>query len=538
MHDALKQSVFHHSSFFIPPFPCASRHASFSLHHSSPPLLKQAVHATIFFSCWLLILAAVWPPALAAAQPEGKDRPTAALSGKASSSTPPPSSAYALSLTEAIRAGLTQHPSIERAQASSKSAAAETKQDQGRLYPWLEASAAGGTGSIRVLSSDGANIHATGDLASSFRNRSGFHTYGGGRGFALAGALPKHNMNMTTGGLLLNQLITDFGTSAHRILASQAAEAATEKDILTSKALVILNIQQAYLTCLMQQRFVEIAAENLDTRKLIRDQVQTLYKHQLKAKLDLDLMTVEVENANLALIKSRNDLAQAFAALNNAMGVEGPDRYALEPVAIDKGPAPAVAELVEEGLKQRPELLGSQDRIQASQEFLQAVKALHFGDVSAVGTLGITKYGDIHDAGIPSDGVAPLWGFGVSARLPVFTGFKIQNQIVEAGHRKGEAEQELQNLANEVTLQVVKASLGQIASAEQITLEQERAAFAKEAVSLAQARYKLGLSSIVEVVRATTALFDAESRLAEAQYVYKKSQVLVAYAAGQDYRKF
>nr|MBI3613120.1 TolC family protein [Nitrospirota bacterium] len=490
------------------------------------------------FVAGCLLLFAVSPPTAAPAQAGNKASSAAAPAEKASSSPSPASPARFLSLTEAIRAGLAQHPLIERAQAASKSAAAETKQDQGRLYPWLEASAAGGTGSIRVLSSDGANIHATGDLASSFRNRSGFHTYGGGRGFALAGALPKHNQNMTTGGLLLNQLITDFGTSAHRILASQAAEAAAAKEILTNKALVILNIQQAYLTCLMQQRFVEIAAENLDTRKLIRDQVQSLYKHQLKAKLDLDLMTVEVENATLALINARNDLTQSFAALNHAMGIEGPDRYALEPVAIDKGSAPAVAELVEEGLKQRPELLGSQDRIQASQEFLQAVTALHFGDVSAVGTLGITKYGDIHDAGIPSDGVAPLWGFGVSARLPLFTGFKIQNQIVEAGHHKGEAEQDLQNLANEVTLQVVKASLGQIASAEQITLEQERTAFAKEAVNLAQARYKLGLSSIVEVVRATTALFDAESRLAEAQYVYKKSQALVAYAAGQDYRKF
>ncbi|MFM8552827.1 MAG: TolC family protein [Nitrospiraceae bacterium] len=491
----------------------------------------------VFFCGWLLILMA-WHPDTAPAPPNDTVPRAMSPSGKASTTKPPPSPAHLLSLTEAIQVSLAQHPSIERARATSRSAAAETKQDKGRLYPWLEASAAGGTGSIRVLGSDGANIHATGDLASSFRNRSGFHTYGGGRGFALAGALPKHNMNMTTGGLLLNQLITDFGTSAHRILASQSAEAATEKDILTNKALVILNVHQAYLTCLMQQRFVEIAAENLDTRKVIRDQVQSLYKHQLKAKLDLDLVSVEVENANLALIKARNDLAQAFASLNNAMGVEGPDRYALESMSIDTEPAPAMAELVEEGLKYRPELLGGQDRIQASQELLQAIKSLHFGDVSAVGTLGITKYGDIHDAGIPSDGVAPLWGFGVSARLPLFTGFKIQNQIVEAGHHKGEAEQELQNLANEVTLQVVKASLGQIASAEQIALEQERAAFAKEAVNLAQARYKLGLSSIVEVVQATTALFDAESRLAEAQYVYKKSQVLVAYAAGQDYRKF
>jgi outer membrane protein len=475
----------------------------------------------VFIVCLLSLLAA-WQPNAVAAQP-GDAKPAAPF----------------LTLKNAITAGVAQHPLIERAQAALESAAAETKQTKGRQYPWLEASVAGSAGSLRVRSSDGASIHATGDLATSFlRNRAGLHLHGGGRGFALAGALPQHNQNMTTGGLILNQLITDFGTTAHRILANQSAEAATEKDILTNKALVILNVQQAYLACLMQERLAEIAAENLKKRQVIENQLRTLHKHQLKSKLDLDLVTVQVRNAELALIKAQNDLTQAFAALNNAMGIEGPDRYDLEPVPIAKEPAPAVADLVEQALRHRPELLGGQDRLQASQELLQAVKALHFGEISAVGAAGVTKYGAVHDGGIPSDGVASFWGFGVTARLPLFTGFKIQNQIAEAGHRKGETEQELQNLANEVTLQVIKASLGQIAIAEQIELEQERVAFAREAMDLVQTRYKLGLSSIVEMIRAATALFDAESRLAEARYVYKTSQALVAYAAGQDYQKY
>jgi outer membrane protein len=443
-----------------------------------------------------------------------------------------------LSLSEAIRVGVTQHPLLERSRYAFLAAGAATKQTQGELYPWLEASAAGGAGSIRVLSSDGATIHATGELPEAPRNRSGFHQHGGGRGFALAGALPKHNMNMATGGLILNQLITDFGTTAHRILASQATEAATEKEILTNKALVILNVQQAYLTCLMQQRFVEIARDTVEKRKVIRDQVQTLYKRQLKSKLDLELVSVELRNAELALIKAQNDLTQAFASLNNAMGVEGPARYELETVSVAAGAPPVMEALVEEGLKNRPELLGGKDRLLATQELLKAVKALNFGEISAVATIGITKYGDVHDSGIPKDGVAPLWGAAATARLPIFTGFRIQNQVAEAGHRQGEAEQELQNLVNEVVLQVIRASLSQTTAAEQIALEQERVTFAKEAVNLAQERYKLGLSSIVEVVRALTALFDAESRLAEAQYVYKKSQAVVAYAAGQDYLKY
>jgi outer membrane protein TolC len=400
-------------------------------------------------------------------------------------------------------------------------ARALTKQTQGELYPWLEASEAESSGSLRIVTSDGKIVHDR-----------------GGHGFDPGGALAHHNQNMVTGGLLLNQLITDFGFTAHRILATEANEAAGEKEILTNKAFVILNVQKAYLNCLLQKNLVAIAAETVKQRRAIRDQVQALHKHQLKSKVDLDLVSVEVSNAELSLIRAQNDLKQSFAALNNAMGVDGPDRYELEQIPIQITPSPAIETLVTTGLNDRPELLGNRDRLVASEELLKAVKALNFGSLSGVGSIGITKYGTVHDSGIPSDGLAPFWGVGATMKFPLFTGFRIQNQIKEASHRKGETEEEIQNLANEILLQIVRAYLTRTTNAEQIVLEQERVNFAKEALALAQERYRLGLNPIVEVVRATAALFESESRLAEARYIYKTSESVVAYATGQDYKRF
>ncbi|MES4786362.1 MAG: hypothetical protein C4294_11675, partial [Nitrospiraceae bacterium] len=81
---------------------------------------------------------------------------------------------------------------------------------------------------------------------------------------------------------------------------------------------------------------------------------------------------------------------------------------------------------------------------------------------------------------------APLWGVGATMRFPLFTGFKIKNQVIEASHHKGEAEQELQQLANEVILQVIRAYLAETTNAEQIGPEQERVGLAREALQLAQ----------------------------------------------------
>lgn len=426
-----------------------------------------------------------------------------------------------LTLAEAIRTGLATHPLLEHSRYSALIAKALIRQTQGERYPWLEASIAGSSGSLRIITTDGKAMHDR-----------------GGHGFDPGGALAKHNQNMVSGGFLLNQLISDFGYTAHRILATEANEAASEKEILTNKAFVILNVQKAYLNSLLQQSLVTIATETVKQRQAVRDQVQVLYQHQLKSKVDLDLMLVEVSSAELSLIKAQNDLKQSFAALNNAMGIKGPDRYQLEQIPIQVTPSQAVETLVATGLSDRPELLGNRDRLVASEELIQAVKSLNFGSLSAVGSIGMTQYGEVHDGGIPSDGVAPFWGFGATMKFPLFTGFRIQNQIKEASHRKGETEEELRALANEIVLQIIRAYLTRTTNAEQIALEQERVTFSKEALLLAQARYRLGLSPIVEIVRATAVLFESESRLAEARYIYKTSESVVAYATGQEYKRF
>jgi len=471
---------------------------------------------TRFFTtmCLVATVGLTAPPAKA-----GTEQPND-LGGEPPLTVPAAPGSY-LGLEEAIRIGLARHPSLDESRYASAAANAITKQIKGDRYPWLEASIAGSSGSLRIVTSDGRTIHDR-----------------GGHGFDPGGALPHHNQNMLTGGLILNQLITDFGYTAHRILASEATESALQKESLTIKALVILNVQKAFLNSLLQERLVIIAEETLKRRRAVRDQVETLYTHQLRSKVDLDLINVEVSNAQLALIRAQNEVKKQAAALNNAMGIPGPDHYRLERIPVDVARSPDLDVLMHDGLKNRPELLGSHHKIQASEELIQAAKALNFGSLSAVGSLGATKYWDVHDNGLRNDEGAPFWGAGATLRVPLFTGFKIQSQATEARHIKGEAEQEKETLANEVILQIIRAYLTQVTNADQVALEQERVRYANEALVLAQERYKIGLSPIVDVVRATAALFEAESTLAEAGYLYKIAQAVVGYATGQDYQRY
>jgi outer membrane protein TolC len=424
-----------------------------------------------------------------------------------------PVAGTSLNWEQAIRTALEKQPLIKMAEHEALESQALVKQIESANYPQM-------TG---IVSSTGGNTRVLANLG-------------------ISGSLPKPTNYMTTPGLRVDYLITDFGRTAHRILSQKSLAASAEKDVLTSKALAILSVKQAYLTCLKQQRLVDISRSVLDERELIRQQTEGFYRRQLRSKLDLDFASVEANRAEVVLIKAQNNLALAFAALNAAMGLQGSGNYQLEPVALSVMPSANPDSLVQDALNQRPELLGSKDRVQAAEEALQAAKALRFGSITSIGTLAYSWWGREEQpsgTSVSNPGAKLGWyGVGVTSAVPLYTGGRIDGQIEEADARKGETQATTRSIANDIVLQVVRAYLSRLTAEQQIKVSEEKVAYAREALTLARERYKASLGSILDVTTATTDLLSAEVGLADAQYDYRASEAALAYATGAEYARY
>ncbi len=433
----------------------------------------------------------------------------------AAEATPVPASAEPKAWTweDAVRTAIAQHPRIRIAEQDVSAAEAVVKQIESANYPQITGLYANSAGNTRVL----ANL-------------------------GISGSLPKPTNYLTTPGLRADLLITDFGHTAHRILAQKSLVRSAQESLLASKALTILTVQQAYLNCLKQQRLVQVAREMLTERELIRQQTETFYRRELRSKLDLDFATVEANRAELALIKAENDLQAAFAALGNAMGQPGPARPSETSAPVTRTEIAPIESLFQEALEHRPELLGVRDRQQAAAEALKAAKALRFGSITAIGTLAYTWWGrEEHPRGtdVANPGAQLGWyGLGGTSAFPLYTGGRITGQIEEAEARKGEVDANTQSLANQVVLQVAQAYFSRLTAEQQITVAQERVAVAREALTLARDRYKAGLGSILDVVTATSDLLAAEVGLAESQYELQASDAALAYATGSAYARY
>ena len=184
------------------------------------------------------------------------DRPSAALAPE--SIRPQPLVAEVslakgtfLGFESAIRIGLERHPLLKRSKATALAAQAVSAQAAARYYPELNAYAIQTGGTVRPLSA-----------------------------FNVAGAQNKPTSYVESAGVRADQLIYDFGQTAHAVLAERAGQQAAEKDIHTHKATVILRVQQAYIHCLRQKRLIDIAEETVRERGVLRDQIATLYNRE------------------------------------------------------------------------------------------------------------------------------------------------------------------------------------------------------------------------------------------------------------------
>ncbi len=411
----------------------------------------------------------------------------------------PPSEPPRLTLQQATQTALDKHPALQSATFAVLGAEARAKQAESPYYPQVGGTAVQTNGSLR------ANAL-----------------------FRPSGSLIERNQSDISAGVVASQTVYDFGQTASRVDAQRSDRARFEKEAMTRRAEVILGVERAYFNVLKRKRLVEIAEQTVREREAIKQQVETLYRNQLKSKLDLGLVQVQLSDAEFLVIRDRNDLAAAFADLNNAMGIEGSAAYSLEEIPVTVESPQALADLLAEAMDRRPELQALKERIRTAEHRIRAAHTTNFPTFQVVGGAGDTE----HISNRPNLQEGGWWGVGGVVSVPLFTGFLIQNQVAEATAQHREAQAIYLTVAQNIRLQIQDSFLDVVTLIQQIKVAEQQVIIAREALSLARQRYKLGLSSVVEVTQSEVAVTAAETRLAETQYDAKISEARLRYAIG------
>lgn len=345
-----------------------------------------------------------------------------------------------------------------------------------------------------------------------------------------AGALNNPTLyQRAAAGVTLNQLITDFGRT-HNLVASASLNAqAAQSTLMATRDDIIFAVDEAFYRALGAQALIQVATETVNARQATANQVQALTNARLRSTLDLSFSNAQLAQAQLLLLDARNQSVSAQADLDALLGDDSGTVYRL----VDETPktppaAPADASpLIQQAFQQRPDLLSLRQQADAAHHFATAERDLSLPTITALGATGDAPW---RTDQIPSDFYGAV---GVNVNIPIFNGFLFSAREAEAKARAGAADAQVVQLRDDIARDVTTTVLQAQSNFNRIAVAQQLSVQANSALDLAQTRYKLGLSSIVELSEAQLLQTQAQIELANARYAYQGSLSAIRYQTGQ-----
>jgi outer membrane protein len=388
-----------------------------------------------------------------------------------------------LTLKEAQEYALRHHPEILAADLRARSATEGVREARSGFFPQVYGNA------TAVKAGDATRIAATGGL----NNPSVFQR--------------------ESDGLVVSQLITDFGRTADLTKSARFRAESASEEAQAARARTLLAVNHAFFAVLGAEALLKVADQTVASRTFLLDKVNALARANLKSSLDVTFAEVSVDEAALLKLKAEDQLQAGNAELAVALGLRSAKPFSLAEEPLPAAPSDGVDELVTTALSHRPDLLRTRADYQAFGELADAESAARRPTIAAIGAIGVSPYRD--DRLQQSYGAA-----GINLSLPVFTGGRLSARANEARLEASAAGKNLEDDENRIERDVRMAWLAAHTAYKAIEVTDHLLQSASRAFELAESRYSLGISSIVELSQAQLQQTEAQIASATARYEY------------------
>ena len=402
-----------------------------------------------------------------------------------------------LTLQQAEQIALAQHPRISVAHLTALAARQSTKQVQSAFYPNIYGSA------TAVGTADPNNTRIA------------------------AGALNNPLIyEREADGLSISQLITDFGRTSELSKSAQLHTRAEEMNLEATREQILLEVASAYFSSLAALSVLQVAQETVKSRQLVLQQTQMLATNKLKSDLDVSFASVDFDQATILLAKARSDLKASFAVLSTLLAEREPQTFVLADEPMPSDITNGVSALILESLAQRPDLARLRYQRDAAKEFAKAQGKLLYPTINAMGAAGVIPTGNSH---LGPDYAAA----GVNLNLPIYTGGLYTARRREAEYQAKSADENLRDEENNIIRDVQVTKFNLEYAYDRLALTRQLLQNANEALELAQARLKGGISSIIELSQAELNQTSAQIGEANARYDFQIQHSALDFQLGR-----
>jgi outer membrane protein len=288
---------------------------------------------------------------------------------------------------------------------------------------------------------------------------------------------------------------------------------------------VRFEVLRAYYGVFVAHAKKDVAEEAVKMAESDVKRIQDRYQNGLVVQSDLLAAEVQLGEFRQQQIDSEGDVAIAYAALNTVLGlpVDMPQKVTGELMDKRFEIAPK-EELIRLALLHRPDYVQAGYRVLSNKEGVRGARREFLPRLDIFATYGAS--GRDLSSGSSDYTIATSLTFNIfdasrSARL----------SKARAAETMATAEQE--HLANRIRLEVVKAYQQYVSARERLVVAGQVIEQATETHRIVQNRYREGLTTITEILRAETALVRARLNLVAARYDHYVSYAHVLLSVGK-----
>lgn len=255
------------------------------------------------------------------------------------------------------------------------------------------------------------------------------------------------------------------------------------------------------------------------------------------AGTSLDVMRAEVGlgQQEVAALRANNTAEVARLQLFQQLGVAMPAGIALSADLTITTPSFELDDLLATARRENPALLASMARQRVADAGVRSARGEYTPSISFSASVGGNAQAPV-DSAFPTNFARNPYNLSTTISLPLFDGFSREQRLQEANASRSDAQYNTRRQELQLTADVTSALVTLQASHRTVDLQARNARTARQALQLAEERYRVGANTFVDLTTARAEYERAETDRIDAVYEFHRAFAALEGAVGRTLR--
>jgi NodT family efflux transporter outer membrane factor (OMF) lipoprotein len=302
-----------------------------------------------------------------------------------------------------------------------------------------------------------------------------------------------------------------WGRNAAGVRGAEASLRATVFDRDTARLTLITGVANAYFDVLSLRARIANARENVAIAERVLQVVSARSRNGVVSPLDVARQEATVLSQRAALLPLEQQERQTLAALAILLG-RVPEGFDVQARGLSELNLPSISPgLPADLLVRRPDLASAEAQLGAANANLAAARAALLPSIQLTGSAGVASGALLGFLNGPTATAA----LAASVLQPIFDGGRLRGQVSIAESRERELVETYRKAILAAFADVESALAAATRLQQREILQAQVESRSREALRLAEVRYREGADDLLSVLDAQRTLFDAQDQLAQ-----------------------